>query len=73
MDGWIDEAASITDVAQRREIYCKVAEQINKDLPRMYLYERLLLTGYRDVIQNFKVSPGPSDFVTGTQDWWLKQ
>jgi peptide/nickel transport system substrate-binding protein len=73
VDGWIDEAASITDVAQRRDIYCKVAEQINKDLPRIFLYERLLLSGYRDVLQNFKVSPGPSDFVVDTQDWRLKQ
>ena len=73
MDGWIDEAASITDVAQRKALYCKVAEQINKDMPRLYLYERLLLTGYRDSVQNFKVSPSASDFTWGAADWWLKQ
>ena len=73
VDGWIDEAASITDVAQRKALYCKVAEQINKDMPRLYLYERLLLTGYRDSVQNFKVSPSASDFTWGAADWWLKQ
>lgn len=72
VDGWIDEAASITDVEQRRALYCQVAEQINKDLPRAFLYERLLLTAYRANLQNFKVSPGPSDFTWGAADWWLQ-
>ena len=48
VDGWIDEAAGITDVAERQKLYCQVAEQINKDLPRAFLYERLLITGVRD-------------------------
>ncbi len=73
VDAWIDEAAGITDVAQRRELYCKVAEQINKDLPRIFLYERLLITGVRDEVQNFAVSPGPNDFTTGSANWWIKQ
>jgi peptide/nickel transport system substrate-binding protein len=71
VDGWIDEAASITDVAQRQELYCQVAAQINQDLPRLFLYERLLLTAYNDKIQNFKVSPGPSDFTFQSENWWL--
>jgi peptide/nickel transport system substrate-binding protein len=72
VDGWIDEAAAITDVEQRRELYCQVAAQINEDLPRLFLYERLLLTAYNDRIQNFKVSPGPSDFTFQSENWWLK-
>jgi peptide/nickel transport system substrate-binding protein len=73
VDAWIDEAAAITDVEQRRALYCQVAAQINKDLPRAFLYERLLLSGYRTELQNFKVSPGPSDFSWGAADWWLMQ
>lgn len=73
VDAWIDEAASITDVEQRRALYCQVAAQINQDLPRVFLYERLLLSGYRTELQNFKVSPGPSDFTWGAADWWLAQ
>lgn len=73
VDAWIDEAASITDVEQRRALYCQVAAQINQDLPRVFLYERLLLSGYRTELQNFKVSPGPSDFTWGAADWWLMQ
>ena len=72
VDAWIDEAAGITDVDARRALYCQVAEQINKDLPRLFLYERLLLTAYRTNLQNFQVSPGPSDFTVGSQDWWLQ-
>ena len=73
VDAWIDEAAAITDVEQRRALYCQVAAQINKDLPRAFLYERLLLSGYRTELQNFKVSPGPSDFSWGAANWWLMQ
>ncbi len=73
VDAWIDEAASITDPAARRDLYCKVAEQINKDIPRAFLYERLLLTGVRTNLQNFTVSPGPADFTWGSADWWLAQ
>ncbi|GAB4502098.1 MAG: peptide ABC transporter substrate-binding protein [Anaerolineales bacterium] len=72
VDAAIDEAAGITDVAQRKELYCKVAAQINSDIPRIYLYERLLITGYRTNLQNFVVSPGASDFAWGAQNWWLK-
>lgn len=73
VDAWIDEAAGITDVDARRALYCQVAEQINNDLPRLFLYERLLLTAYRTNLQNFQVSPGPSDFTVGSQNWWLQQ
>ena len=72
VDAWIDEAAGITDVDARRALYCQVAEQINKDLPRLFLYERLLLTAYRTNLQNFQVSPGPSDFTVDSQNWWLQ-
>ncbi len=72
VDAAIDEAASITDVAARQALYCQVAEQINKDLPRLFLYERLLLSGYNTKLQNFKVSPGPSDFTFGSENWWLQ-
>lgn len=72
VDAWIDEAGSITDVAQRQALYCKVAKQINADLPRVFLYERLLITGYRTHLQNFRVSPGPNDFTTGSANWWIK-
>jgi peptide/nickel transport system substrate-binding protein len=71
-DAAIDEAASLTDMDARRALFCQAAELINQDLPRLFLYERLLVNGYNTKLQNFKVSPGPSDFTFGSENWWLK-
>lgn len=73
VDQWIDDAAGLADVKARQELYCKVAAQINQDLPRIYLYERLLITGVRDNVRNFRVSPGPADFTTGSANWWISK
>lgn len=73
VDSWIDEAAFNPNQEERHETYCKIAEQINKDLPRVFLYERLILSGYRENLQNFRVSPGYADFTIDSQNWWLKQ
>jgi len=72
VDTWIDDGAFNADVDVRHEAYCKAAEQINKDLPRLFLYERMVISGYRDSLQNFKVSPGFVDFTVDSQNWWLK-
>ena len=72
VDQWIDDAAATTDMATRQELYCKVASAINQDLPRIFLYERLVLSGYRTNLQNFQVSPGWADFTIDSQNWWLK-
>ena len=72
VDAWIDDAAFNPDQEARHELYCKVAEQINKDLPRIFLYERELISGYRDSLQNFRVSPGFADLTLDSQNWWLK-
>lgn len=73
VDQWIDDAAYLMDMAERAELYCKVAAQINLDLPRVFLYERLILSGYRTVLQNFLVSPGFADFTIDSQNWWLRK
>jgi len=72
VDQWIDDAAYTTDMKTRQELYCKVAAQINQDIPRIYLYERLLISGFRTRLQNFVVSPGASDFAWGSENWWIK-
>lgn len=72
VDAWIDDAAFNPDQAARRELYCKVAEQINKDVPRIFLYERKVIAGYREALQNFRVSPGWADLTIDSQNWWLK-
>lgn len=72
VDQWIDDAAAVTDTATRQELYCKAAAQINKDLPRIFLYERLLIDGYQTHLQNFVISPGADDFTTNAHNWWIK-
>ena len=32
----------------------------------------LLVDGYNTKLQNFKVSPGTSDFTFQSENWWLK-
>ncbi|GAB4492228.1 MAG: peptide ABC transporter substrate-binding protein [Anaerolineales bacterium] len=73
VDQWIDDAAYSPSMEERKELYCKVAAQINADLPRVFLYERLILSGYRENLQNFRVSPGYADFTIDSQNWWLKK
>lgn len=72
VDKAIDDASATTDVAARKNLYCKVATQVNKDLPRVFLYERLLISGYRANLQNFQVSSSFTDFTIDSQNWWLK-
>ncbi len=72
VDAWIDEGAFNPNLDARREAYCNVAAQINNDLPRVYLYERLVIAGYRENLQNFQVSSGWSDITIDSQNWWLK-
>ncbi len=72
VDKWIDDAAATTDTAARKDLYCKIAAQINADLPRILLYERLLVDAYRANLQGFTMSPGPADMAWGAQNWWLK-
>jgi peptide/nickel transport system substrate-binding protein len=72
VDIWLDTAARSTDLAQRWELYCKVAAQINQDLPRIFLYERQFIAAYRNHLQNYTVSPGMTVYTQGSQNWWLR-
>lgn len=73
VDAWLDEAATITDTAKRKELYCNVVAQINADLPRIYLYERLSIMGHRNEFQGLKISPTFVDFAWDAANWTLQQ
>ena len=73
VDTWLDEAATITDTARRKELYCQVIEQVNKDLPRIYLYERLSIMGHRNEFHGLKISPTFVDFAWDSANWWMGQ
>ena len=72
VSAWIDEASVTTDNTKRHELFCKIAEQINKDIPRIYLYDRLSITAYRTEFHNLVISPSFVDFAWNAKDWWLE-
>lgn len=72
VSAWIDEASLTTDDAKRHELFCKAAAQINQDIPRIYLYDRLSITAYRTQFHNLVISPSFVDFAWNAQDWWLE-
>ncbi len=73
VDAWLDEAGTITDTAARKELYCNVIKQVNTDLPRIYLYERLSIMGHRNEFQGLKISPTFVDFAWDAANWTLDQ
>lgn len=73
VDAWLNEASSITDTAKRKELYCNVIKQINTDLPRIYLYERLSIMGHRNEFHGLKISPTFVDFTWDSANWWLSK
>lgn len=71
VDALLDQAGSITDVATRTDLYCQAIEQINKDIPRLYLYERLSIIANREEFRGLKISPTFVDFAWDAANWWL--
>jgi peptide/nickel transport system substrate-binding protein len=71
VDAWLNEAASTANSERQHDLLCKVTAQINKDIPVIYLYERLLVSGYRTRLQNLQLSPGPGNFTIGSENWWV--
>lgn len=72
VDAWLDQASRSINLEQRKNWFCQVAAQINADVPRIFLYERLTISPHLPALQNYRISPGRSDFSFGSQDWWLK-
>ncbi|MEW6286345.1 MAG: peptide ABC transporter substrate-binding protein [Chloroflexota bacterium] len=72
VSAWIDESFGTTDIEKRHEFYCKIAEQINKDIPRIFLYDRLSITAHRVEFHNLTISPSFVDFAWNSQNWWLE-
>ncbi len=72
-DALLAQAAATSDLDQRRAIYCQAAALVNAELPRVVLYNRLLISAYRGRVQNFNPSPGIMGFAYGAQNWTLDQ
>jgi len=57
MDGWLDQARLTTDISQRRELYQKVSEQSEKDLPLTYLYTGKFIVAMAKGVSGFVPVP----------------
>lgn len=72
VDDWIDAIAGTADVDALRELYCNIVQQINADVPVVFLYERAWVAGYRQALQNLQLSPGPASIALGSENWWIR-
>jgi peptide/nickel transport system substrate-binding protein len=57
MDGWLEEARTITDIPQRRALYAKVSELAEQDLPELYLLTPKNIVGMSAKLSGFVPVP----------------
>ena len=57
VDGWLDQARTVQDVAGRRALYDKVLEQASKDLPIVYLNNPKNVVGMSARVTGFRPVP----------------
>jgi peptide/nickel transport system substrate-binding protein len=65
-------AGSSFDQSVRKEAYCKIAEQVNTDLPQVYLYLFLDGYGFADNLTGYTASTWGS-MTWDAQNWQYKQ
>lgn len=56
-DKYMNEALLTTDIAKRKEVYKKVYQVINQDVPCIWVYQRSDMWAVNSRVKNFKVSP----------------
>jgi peptide/nickel transport system substrate-binding protein len=54
VDAALDEARTVTDVAQRRDIYARMWQQVSADVPLIYLWHAQNLVGLSAAVQGFR-------------------
>lgn len=71
----VDQALEIGGVSAslevRREAYCAAAEEVNADLPQIYLYQFEDGHAVSARLQNFQVSTW-GNLVWNIEDWWIE-
>ncbi|MDO3413070.1 ABC transporter substrate-binding protein [Saccharibacillus sp. CPCC 101409] len=65
------EALAVTDTAKRKEIYQKLYEVVNDDLPVIFTNYRKIVYAYNGRIENVTVSPF-TGLADGLSEWTLK-
>ncbi len=57
VDGWLDEARKVTDVAERKALYARVWAKEREDLPLVYLWTSRNVVGMRREVTGFRQVP----------------
>ena len=57
VDTWLREAATLSDQAQRAELYKKVQQQVVKDAAYVYLYQKNYQAAMRSEVKGFVFNP----------------
>jgi peptide/nickel transport system substrate-binding protein len=55
-DDAIKQAGSTTDLAARRNAYCKLMDQVTQERPEIYLFARHLIAAYSDRLQGWSTN-----------------
>ena len=72
VDDALKTAGSEFDLQVRKDAYCKIAEQVNTDLPQVYLYVFQDGYGFADNLTGYTVSTWGS-MSWGAQNWEYKK
>ncbi len=57
VDGWLEQARVVTDVAARRDLYAKEAAQVAQDLPLIYVYVPKIIVAMANKVNGFVPVP----------------
>ena len=57
VDGWLEQARAVSDIAQRRGLYGQVSAKVAADLPVMYLYTPRNIVGMNAKVTGFRAIP----------------
>ncbi|MFN8500148.1 MAG: peptide ABC transporter substrate-binding protein [Anaerolineae bacterium] len=69
----VAKAGTLTDLDQRKQLYCDAAKRIVDGASHIYLYQRRQIGSYRDNLQNFQANPWSSTLSWNVQDWWQQK
>jgi len=57
VDGWLEQARAVTDVAARRDLYAKEAAKVEQDLPLIYVYVPKIIVAMSTRVSGFVPVP----------------
>jgi len=72
VDELIKLAGSNPDLEVRRDAYQRISEAIDREIPAIYLYDRMLMNAYRTTLQGW-VDNSWQSMGWNSAEWWLQK